>query len=74
MKLLLQGIVWDCPSPSFLSLSEQDYDTAGKHLDISFLGDQWLLSIEEAGDVKTIGFEKRDEAVGYVALAFAQAC
>lgn len=74
MKLLLQGLVWDCPSPSFLSLSEDHYGTAGKHLDISFIGDRWLLAIEEAGDVKTQAYPSRDMAVGFVASAFARSC
>lgn len=76
MKLLLDGLHWDCPSPSFLQLSREHIqgDPRGRQLDISFVGDLWMLAIVEDGDVKTAAYPSRDAAVAFVSQAFAQSC
>lgn len=69
MILSLSGLTWDVESPSHYRLAPAHVlpDTA---LDISFVGDQWVLFLSREGHVSTQVFDRRDDAMCMVADAF----
>lgn len=67
MILSLAGLSWDVPSPSHYRLVLPDRTDT---IDVSYLGDRWLLCLERHGYVSTRCFANRDQAIGMVAQAF----
>lgn len=69
MILHLSGLDWQTESPSHYRLAPQCV-RPGCALDVSFVGDRWLLFLEQHGHVSTQCFDNRDQAIGMVAEAF----
>lgn len=60
----LQGVAFECISPSF-------YKLAGYPVDISYLDDAWYLHCPgRDGEPAIRRFESRDSAVAFIAEAF----
>ena len=64
----IAGLTWDVPSPSFYRLASAHI--RGAIVDVSFVGDRWIMFFCRNGQVRTRSFETRDEAIGMVMLAF----
>jgi len=69
MILSLSGLQWDVASPSHYKLAPS-CTRPGCELDISYVGDRWILFLDQHGHVTTRCFDNRDQAIGMVAEAF----
>jgi len=68
MTRCIAGLRWDVPSPSFYRLAPEH--TRDAIVDVSFVGDRWIIFLEDAGEVSTAYFKTRDAALAMVEQAF----
>lgn len=68
MILSLAGLSWESSSPSHYRLA-LPADTSAS-VDVSYLGDRWMLFLQHNGHVSTQCFDRRDDALDVVARAF----
>ena len=68
MTRCIAGLLWDVPSPSFYRLAPEH--TRDSVIDVSFVGDRWIMCMERAGEVSTARFKSRDAALAMVEQAF----
>ena len=68
MTRTIAGLRWDVPSPSFYRLAPEH--TRDAIVDVSFVGDMWIMCMERAGEVSTARFKSRDAALAMVEQAF----
>lgn len=63
------GLRWDVPSPSFWKLSPEY--SKDDNIDVSYLGDVWILSHKRAdGTCRADTYDNRDAALSVVVQAF----
>ena len=64
----IAGLLWDVPSPSFYRLAPEH--TRDAIVDVSFVGDRWIMFFCQYGQTRTRSFPNRDAALAMVEQAF----